>query len=322
MRLTTKITKLASTPPWAHVVNFAGISGFWVDTNIGSKMFIRQSDHVIWLPRTLRGRKVEDLSPEEVKAVPKEDSGKVWYKQWREQNDNDLAVEKLHNGYTFSDIGQVLIDRLQKLVDKYELDDVSNIGLDSKFSINPFLFEKLLKTNNRDDVKRIGRLIAKKFALIIHLLNQVNPKMAKRLDADFMLQYNKLQNLFDFDVTKFEPNLPEPEEAPEPTHLFDILNHAVGNLVSEVKPFLTNPQLGSVANAFGRCAEWFQDGANLDVNLAIRGCQADFKDALDRLTNIKKMAPPNNPLHEIALQILNLESLKNFYNIIYGFENS
>ena len=108
-----------------------------------------------------------------------------------------------------------MLERLSKLIDKYELDDVANIGLESKYSINPMLIEKLLQTNNRDDVSRIGRLIGKKFALLIHLLNQVNPKIAKRLDADFMFAYKKFIPLFGFNPVEYQPNIQQqPENEP------------------------------------------------------------------------------------------------------------
>lgn len=321
MKFVTAISKTASTPPWANVVHFDGTDGFWVDTNLGQPMFLRKQDHVIWLPRMLRGKKIEDLTPEEVKALPKEDSGKSLYKQWRQQHENEQAVGKLHNGYQFSDAGLVLVDRLKKLVEKYELDDVANLGLDRKFSINPALFDKLMATNNRGDVQRIGRLIAKKFALVIHLLNQVNPKIAKRLDADFMFQYKKLQALFDFDVLQFKPNIPEPQDQVtdvEPTTLTNVGDMLISDFVGEAQPLLSSdPQLAPVLQAMQQMSMAWSQIAGVDAAKAIQSCQQPFHQMVDLLVKVTKLAPPEHPSHQAAAQVLNLPSLATLFETLF-----
>lgn len=312
MHFSTSITKIASTPPWANVVNYQGVDGFWVDSNAGMPFFLRKQDHIIWLPKSLRGKKIEDLTPEEIKALPKEDNGKNLYKQWREQHENEQAVGKLHNGYQFSDAGLVLVDRLKKLVDKYELDDLSNLGLDRRYSINPALFDKLLTTNNRDDVKRIGRLIAKKFATAIQLLNQVNPKIAKRLDADFMFQYKKLQALFDFDVVGYNPNVQEPAEPEtesgiEPTTLDHVRDVLIKTFVSDAQPLLTDPQLAAANQAFAL------------MQASPQKAEDYLHQGLDFLMKVHKLAQPGHPLAEAAKKVLELPSLKELVETLFDY---
>lgn len=309
MKIVTSILKVANLPAWANVTNFMGTLGYWVDTNFGQPCFLRKDDNVIWLPKTLRGKKIEDLSPEELKNVPKEDSGKVLYKQWRLQNDIDQSVKKLHNGYAFSEVGKALIDKLHKLVDKYELDDVTNIGLDKRFSVNPVLFEKMLQTNNQDDVKRLGRIITKKVATIIHLLSQVNPKIAKRLDADFMYQYKKLQALFDFDVTKFEPNIPEPTE-PE-------VNYAelVGHIINIIKKNTNSsmefyPALQSFSN--------LQNALNNpkpDINAA----QGLYSLAMAELI---KLGQTNEQFAQLVPSLIVLPDFEELYNYLFFLDKT
>lgn len=312
MHFSTSITKIASIPPWANIVRWDdGTEGFWVDSNAGMPFFIRTQDKAIWLPKTLRGKKIEDLTPEEIKALPKEDNGKALYKMWRQQHENEQAIGKLHNGYQFSDAGLVLVDRLKKLVDKYELDDVANLGLDRKLSINPVLFDKLLATNNRDNVKRIGRLIAKKFATLIQLLNQINPKIAKRLDADFMFQYKKLQALFDFDVLGFKPKSvdsePEAEAGIEPTTMDHISDVLIKAFVAETLPLLQDPQLAKPAQLFSLMAT--------DPKKA----PEYFQEAVKFLATVAKLAHPGHPLAEAAMQVLNLPSLKDLHDTLFDY---
>lgn len=317
MHFSTNITRIASTPPWANVTHFDGVEGFFVDTNAGDKVFLRKSDHVIWLPKSLRGRKVESLHPDELKMLPKEDSGKAHYESWRVKNDSELALSKLHNGYAFQPQGQALLERMTKLIDKYELDNTANIGLDPKFSINPDIFQKLIQSNNRDDVKRWGKVIAKKFAMIIHMLAQVNPKMAKRLDSDFMFAYKKLMPLFDFDPTKFQPNLPQPQQQEEEsiTIAHILVMHATAAL-KEIRPLMSQdlvffPVMQGFVRLLGALKKF-------DFN-AMNDYRKMFNDLINQMVDISAQSPSDDPFAsdpaQIAQQVMASPALIELHHI-------
>jgi len=321
MHLSTNITQIASTPPWAHVTRLPdGTEGYFVDTNLGDKVFLRKQDQVIWLPKTLRGRKVQDLMPDDLKNLPTEDKGKTHYKSWRAQNDAEQALSKIHNGYSFQPQGQALLARLTKLIEKYELDNTGNLGIDPKYSISPELINRMMQANNRDDVARLGRVIGKKFATIIHLLNQVNPKIAKRLDADFMFAYKPLMALFNFDPTEFQPNIPQPADENDPLTVTHVMVISLQNALKEIRPLLAQDMIFYPAlQGLTKMLATMKQGVTPEN---IGQFQDLYTDLISQIVAQMQAQPTNeafgpNPAM-IAQQVVNSPALLDFHSLLFA----
>lgn len=320
MHFSTSITQLASTPPWANVINYEGVQGFWVDTNLGQPVFLRKQDQVIWLPKTLRGKRVEQLQPDEMKQLPTEDQGKTHYKRWRAQNDAEQTISKMHNGYAFEPQGQALLDRLIKVVDKYELDNTQNLGLDPRYSINSALLQKLTQTNNREDVARIGRVIGKKFVTIIHLLNQTNPKLAKRLDADFMFAYQKLQPLFGFDPTTFQPALPAPgqQDQNDPVTVTHLMVMSLTNAIKEIRPLMAQDlAFYPIMQGFTKMLAQMKMGVEIDN---IDEFKETYTTLMAQVVAFQQGPPPTDPFKPnpaaISQQVVQSPALQDFHQLL------
>lgn len=310
-----RIKKIASTPLWANVVNLddgsGPVQGFWVDSSLGMPFFLRKSDHVIWLPKTLRGKKLDSLTPEELQNVPKEDSGKVHYKNWKATSDKRNIAAKLFNGYAFTDAGIQLVQGLKKLADKYELDDVTNVRLERRLSINPGLFDRLLQCNNLQDVQRLGRLIVRKFVFIIKNMSLTEPKIAKRLDADFMYQYKKIEPLFDIDPLSIDVELPEAfEENQIPDPRLDHVKVLMQNCEAEIEPIMDDDlQLSAPLTWLKDASKVLKKAQDIQSEDIMEEVKFYLVSMISCLHKLAKVAPADHPLVGKVEQILNAKSL-------------
>lgn len=260
MKFMSGFVRLSSKPPWAKLVHLPGdnIDGYW--TELGKHpVFLRDRDDRVHLPRTLRGRSVSSLRHEDLDAVPSTDSGASHYKLWLEDFNKQRLIDKIWNGYSFTPFGLILIDRWRKFMAKNHLDDVGQLGIDPKFSINLEHFDRMMQTPYLDRVRRTGRALAKKYRMIITLLQAINKtKTAARLDRDFYYHYDKLRDLLDFDAAAYDPETPD-EEDHEDAKVAESLDalQLMGMFVTEVQPML-DPQMGlfiKELDVFHQCLE-------------------------------------------------------------------
>ena len=194
------IIKISHLPNWANVINHDDETGYWAETESGHPVFLSPKNRII-LPKKFRGQKIDALSPEDFDNLPDDDKPDAHYKSWQDKIQKDKANSKLHDGFDFTEKGNALVNRLLSFAKKYNLDDVSKMGLPESESLNFDIFNKLLSgTNHVKEVKRLGAKLAKEIKQIINSVNKINPRLAKKMNNDFVFQYKKLQQLFDFDI--------------------------------------------------------------------------------------------------------------------------
>lgn len=248
MKFFTGFTRLAHIPPHVTVVNFDGIQGYWTINQDGHHIFLRSKDNKIWLPKSLRGKNPNDVSSEEFKAIPKEESGNASYELWKQDFNRSKAAEKIYDGFEFTDNGKILVDRLRKFILKSKLDNVAVYSLDPKYSIKPELFDKLMQQSNVERARSMGKNIAKKYRMIIELLKASGKsRVANKIDGDFYYNWNKLEPLFDFDPSKYKPKMDEPEPEEEESAPSETLQNLTLHFVEQVEPLL-DPQMADFAN--------------------------------------------------------------------------
>lgn len=314
MKFVSSLVKLSSVPPWATVVQHDNTPGWWTEVGGKHKVYLREKDNRVHLPRTFRGKALTDIRPEDFDALSKEDSGDAHYKLWRQDFDRQHDIDKIYNGYQFTPFGLVLLERLKKYLMKNKFDDVAQLGLDPKYSINMALFDKFLATPYLDKVKTIGRSIAKKYRMVITLLEEMGKKrLTSRMDRDFYYHWDKLKNLFDFDPLGYKPTAPQPEDEDEESEKTDDTLFKVKEaFMAEVHPFL-NPQMASFIIMMENVAGCI-DRNLLDI------ARQDF----EHMTAILLKYIGQMGHHEIgqaAAQILQLPSYILLQNILIGNNN-
>lgn len=250
MRFTTNITRIAHVPPHAQICEWDNCSGYWTINQDGHHLFLRSKDNRIWIPRAFRGKNPGDVSNAEFSTLPKEDSGKASYNLWKEDFDRKNSATKLYDGFEFTDAGKLLVDRFKKFILKSKLDNVAVYSLDPKYSVKPESFDKLLTQSSADRVRSMGRSIAKKYRIATELLRESGkPRIANKFDNDFYYHWNKLEPLFDFDPSKYKPELasPEVDEEEEKSQTETLAN--IGDRFLEEARNLMDPQMGEFMSA-------------------------------------------------------------------------
>ncbi len=218
MQFFTGITKLASRPPWSAEHEIDGQKGYWAETGTKNHpVFLRSKDNRIHLPKTLRGKSITDIRQEDLDSLDKTDSGHTHYGLWKKDFDRKSDNDKIYDGYHFNAYGLVLLERLKRFFAKNNLNDVTQLGLDNRYSIDLGTFDTLTQCTDIHKVQRIGRTLAKKYRMIIELLKSQNKsRLATKLDRDFYYNWDKLENFFDFDAAGYKPSAPDKvEEEPE-----------------------------------------------------------------------------------------------------------
>lgn len=217
MKLKEGIFTFASVVPnWSKIQTISDngetfVQGFWAEI-CDNPVFITVKG-IVWLPKTLRGKRPQDVTSHDFALLPPEDAAQTHYKDWIQTAKGSSARSKIWNGYAFTRQGRFGLQRLQKFFLKAHLNDVTRLGLDVKFSVNMQLFDVIEQTNNLTKVIRIGRALARKYKLIIELLKLDRKfRLVSRLEREFQPLWEKLNPLFTFDVTGYKPTFHENEE--------------------------------------------------------------------------------------------------------------
>ena len=251
MKLFTGLTRIAHIPPYANVLDFSGKKGYWTDHSEGGKIFLDSKSNRILFPKMLHGKNPGDVSAQDFAAIPKEESGNSVYKLWLEDFNRQKMVDKLFDGFSFTDQGKILVDRLKKSIIKSKLDNLSNYGLDIKYSINPEVFDKLMSQTSLDRVKSMARSIGKKYRIATELIRESGkPKIANKIDNDFYFNWNKLEPLFDFDPSKYIPSKATQETDEQEEKSQETLQNIADAFLEETRNIM-DPQMGEFQNAMG-----------------------------------------------------------------------
>ena len=252
MKLFTGFTRIAHVPPHANVVDSpdgSGSKGYWTESDNG-KLFLDFKTNRILIPKALRGRNPGDLNSKDFASVPKEENSDAVYKLWLADFNRKKSVDKLYDGFEWTDQGKILVDRLKKIFIKNKLDNVAVYSLDPKYSIKPELFDKLLVQSNADRVRSMGRSIAKKYRIVIELMRAAGrSRVANKIDNDFYYHWNKLEPLFDFNPADYNPKKAtnEPDEEQEKSQTETLQN--IADKFLEDARNLMDPQMMDFSNS-------------------------------------------------------------------------
>ncbi len=246
----TSILKLASVPAYANIVDFGGFRGYWTTNQDNHKIFLDSKSNRIVFPRALHGKNPGDVSSKDFAAIPQEESGDAVYKLWLADFNRKKSVDKLFNGFEFTNEGKLLVDRLKKFFIKSKLDNVAVYSLDPAYSIKPEMFDKLMMQTSIDKVRTLGRSIAKKYRIVIELMRAAGrSRVANKIDNDFYYHWNKLEPLFDFNPADYNPKKAtnEPDEEQEKSQTETLQN--IANSFLEESRNVMDPQMGEFMNA-------------------------------------------------------------------------
>jgi len=250
MKLFTGLTKIAHVPPHAKVVFWDNVDGYWTTNQDNHKIFLRAKDNKVWIPKLLRGRNPGDISPRDFDSIPREESGDASYKLWLEDFNRADSANRLFDGAAWSDKGKILVDRLKKYIIKSKLDNATNFGLPLRYSVRPEYFDALLQQTNLEQVRSMGRNIGKKYRILTELLRESGKsRLANKIDSDFYYHWNKLQALFDFDPSSYEPKkqVAGEDEAEEKSQTETIQN--ITDSFLETARNIMDPQMSEFMNA-------------------------------------------------------------------------
>ena len=250
MKLTTKLIKIASNiPSWANIVNIrdsSSPSGFvagWWTSLFDEPIFILQKNDVIWLPKSLRGKNPGEVLSEDIKSLEKEDRGKTHYNDWYNGFKEEQGFSKLWNGYQFTSLGLAYISKLEKFYLKNKLNNVEILNLDPKYSVNMELFQKLINANTLTRAIRVGRSLAKRYKIILELLKAAKKyRLVSRLERDFHTIWPKLNPIFSFDVSSYNPAIDTENDIDDNNE--ESLSSMALSFIKESEPLL-DPQMGS-----------------------------------------------------------------------------
>lgn len=312
MKLFTGFTRLASKPPWAKTINHDGVDGWWTEFGGKHKVFLNSHSNRVHLPKSLRGKAIVDLKPQDFEMLDKEDSGDTHYKLWREDFDRNQQADKLFTNYNFTALGQVYLDRLFKYLIKCKLDDVSQLGLDSKFSINPNLQQKLLSTPDINKVRSMLKNVAKKYRMIITLLEDMGQqKLAKKYDKDFYYQWAKLEPLAQFDPASYKPKAEakDRDDEEEVEAEDNVALHAKNQFLKDVAPLL-DAQFGELIQAIEALSRSVDDNNLVQAELDLEHMVSCDMALIGRLHG--------HPLGQKAEAILQLPSLILLHDKLVG----
>jgi hypothetical protein len=304
MKFISSITKLANKPPWAPMVSLRdGTNGFWIETKNGHKLFISDKNNLIHLPKSLRGKSTSSITLDDLNNVPKNDLGQVHYDNWKVIFDIKNKIKKVYDGHNFTKYGQDILNRLKDFIIKNKLDNVSEYGIDNKFSINLNIFDKIQSTPYIQKVRELGKILGKKYSDIIYLLHQNGKeKIVEKIDPNFEYLWKKIEPLFNIDLNNYIPQ----------TDKMVFKKYNLLELLNELENELTNiidPQMVEFINHF----EAFYDNINKSNIFAAKfDYQKMNHDLLDYLTKNK-----NSHIEEIATRILNLNSFIEFHHILF-----
>jgi hypothetical protein len=313
MKFFSGFTRLASLPPWASKINHDGVDGYWTDAG-KNKVFLN-TKNLVHFPKTLRGKSITDLRQEDFDAVPKEDQGDVHYDLWREDFDRKRQADKIFSDYKFTPMGQILIDRLRKYLLKCKLDDVTQLGLDGKYSINPAIFDKMLATPHVEKVRQYLKTVAKKYRMIITLLeDQGKQRLAKKYDRDFYFNWDKLAPLADFDAASYKPKVEakEREDEEEDAINDNVALEAKNKFIQDAEPLL-DPQMGPVFAQLEALSRAVDDNDMIQAESALEHLAALLLGFTERFEH--------HPIAEKATQILTLPSFTLLHSKIVGEPN-